>query len=37
MRRAVFALATIWSVPALLPAQDNTELLNRLKTMENRR
>jgi hypothetical protein len=36
MRRAVFALAMSWAAPLLLRAQDNTELLNRIKAMEER-
>jgi hypothetical protein len=36
MRRIVFALMTLWVAPILLPAQDNAELLNRIKAMEER-
>jgi len=36
MRRAMFVLAMSWAAPTLLPAQDNTELLNRIKAMEER-
>ncbi|MCE5311086.1 MAG: hypothetical protein LLG20_25895 [Acidobacteriales bacterium] len=36
MRRTVLVLAAIWGIPASLPAQDNAELLNRLKSMEER-
>ena len=36
MRRIVFALVTLWVAPILLPAQDNAELLNRIKAMEER-
>jgi len=36
MRCAVFALAMSWAAPMWLPAQDNTELLNRIKAMEER-
>ncbi len=36
MRCAMIALAMSWAAPLLLRAQDNTELLNRIKAMEER-